>query len=219
MKQFNLAFQNHDLILFDLDGTLSDPLEGISRSINYALTHFGYEPLELSELAKYVGPPLDETFKEITGNEAECKALVAKYRERYGDIGYTENILYPGVAEVLLKMQAANVPIALCTSKRQDFAERILEMFELIHYFRLISGGEIGVNKSQQIKSLLLQGQVSKSTVMIGDRAVDMIAAHKNGLSAGGVLWGYGSQAELLNEKPLYLFSSPSELMQLVHQG
>jgi phosphoglycolate phosphatase len=212
-------FQNHDLILFDLDGTLSDPLEGIGRSINYALAHFGYEPLKLSELAKYVGPPLDETFKEITGNEAECKALVAKYRERYGDVGYTENILYPGVAEVLLKLQAANVPIALCTLKRQDFAERILEMFELIHYFRFISGGEIGVNKSQQIKSLLLQGQVSKSTVMIGDRAVDMIAAHKNGLNAGGVLWGYGSQDELLNETPLYLFSSPSELMQLAHQG
>jgi phosphoglycolate phosphatase len=212
-------FQNHDLILFDLDGTISDPLEGIGRSINYALAHFGYEPLKLSELAKYVGPPLDETFKEITGNEAEYKALVAKYRERYGDVGYTENILYPGMAEVLLKLQTANVPIALCTSKRQDFAERILEMFELIHYFRFISGGEIGVNKSQQIKSLLLQGQVSKSTVMIGDRAVDIIAAHKNGLNAGGVLWGYGSQDELLNETPLYLFSSPSELMQLAHQG
>jgi phosphoglycolate phosphatase len=212
-------FQNHDLILFDLDGTISDPLEGIGRSINYALAHFGHEPLKLSELAKYVGPPLDETFKEITGHEAECKALVAKYRERYGDVGYTENILYPGVAEVLLKLQVANVPIALCTSKRQDFAERILEMFELIHYFRFISGGEIGVNKSQQIKSLLLQGQVSKSTVMIGDRAVDMIAAHKNGLNAGGVLWGYGSQDEILNETPLYLFSSPSELMQLAHQG
>jgi phosphoglycolate phosphatase len=212
-------FQNHDLMLFDLDGTISDPLEGIGRSINYALAHFGYEPLKLSELAKYVGPPLDETFKEITGNEVECTALVAKYRERYGDVGYTENILYPGVAEVLLKLQAANIPIALCTSKRQDFAERILEMFELIHYFRFISGGEIGVHKSQQIKSLLLQGQVSKSTVMIGDRAADMVAAHKNGLNAGGVLWGYGSKSELLNETPLYLFSSPSELMQLAHQG
>jgi phosphoglycolate phosphatase len=210
--------QNHDLILFDLDGTISDPLEGIGRSINYALDHFGYEPLKLSELAKYVGPPLDETFKEITGNEAEVKALAAKYRERYGDIGYTENILYPGVAEVLLELQAANVPIALCTSKRQDFAEQILEMFELIHHFRFISGGEIGVNKSQQIKSLLLQGQVSQSTVMIGDRAVDMIAAHRNGLNAGGVLWGYGSQAELLQETPRYLFNSPSELMPLAHQ-
>jgi phosphoglycolate phosphatase len=212
-------FQKHDLILFDLDGTISDPLEGIGRSINYALAHFGYESLKLSELAKYVGPPLDETFKKITGNEAESKNLVAKYRERYGDIGYTENILYPGIAEVLLELHKANIVIALCTSKRRDFAERILDMFGLIHYFQFINGGEIGVTKSQQIESLLSQGQVSRATVMVGDRAVDMIAAHKNGLNAGGALWGYGSQAELLNETPLYLFSSPSELMQLAHQG
>jgi phosphoglycolate phosphatase len=69
----------HDLLLFDLDGTISDPLEGVGRSINYAIAHFGYEPLPLSELAKYVGPPLDETFQEITGNEAESKDLIAKY--------------------------------------------------------------------------------------------------------------------------------------------
>ncbi|MCG9890677.1 MAG: HAD hydrolase-like protein [Thermosynechococcaceae cyanobacterium MS004] len=212
-------FKNHDLILFDLDGTISDPLKGIGRSINYALTHFGYEPLKLSELAKYVGPPLDETFKKITGNEAESQNFVAKYRERYGDIGYSENILYPGIAEVLLDLHKANIPMALCTLKRQDFAEQILEMFGIIHYFQFISGGEIGVSKSQQIEFLLLHGQVSKTTVMIGDRAVDMIAAHKNGLDAGGVLWGYGSQTELLQESPLYLFSAPSELIQLAHQG
>jgi phosphoglycolate phosphatase len=209
----------HDLVLFDLDGTISDPLEGIGRSINYTLVHFGYEPLKLSELAKYVGPPLDEIFKEITGNETNSEVLVAKYRERYGDIGYSENMLYPGVAEALLKINEANVPIALCTSKRQDFAMRILEMFGIIHYFKFIKGGDVGVSKSQQIESLLLQRQVSEYTVMVGDRAVDMIAAHENGLKAGGVLWGYGSHSELLNEAPLYLFNSPSDLIQLAHQG
>jgi phosphoglycolate phosphatase len=209
--------QNHDLILFDLDGTISDPLEGIGRSINYALAHFGYEPLQLSELAKYVGPPLDETFKQITGNEADSKTLVAKYRERYREVGYTENSLYPGITEAILELHQAKRPIALCTSKRQDFAELILDMFGLIHYFQFINGGEIGVAKSQQIEYLLSQGQVSEATVMIGDRAVDLIAAHKNGLKAGGVLWGYGSHAELLNEAPLYFFKSPSELIQLAH--
>jgi phosphoglycolate phosphatase len=209
----------HDLVLFDLDGTISDPLEGIGRSINYALVHFGYEPLKLSELAKYVGPPLDEAFREITGNKTDSKVLVAKYRERYGDIGYSENMLYPGVAEVLLEFNTANVPIALCTSKRQDFATRILEMFGIIHCFEFINGGDVGVSKFQQIESLLLQKQVSEYTVMVGDRAVDMIAAHENGLKAGGVLWGYGSHSELLNEAPLYLFNSPSDLIQLAHQG
>jgi phosphoglycolate phosphatase len=211
-------FQNHDLILFDLDGTMSDPARGIGRSINYALVHFGYQPLDFSAIHKYIGPPIDEIFQNITGNKTKCPALVAKYRERYGEIGYTENVLYPGISEVLFKLNAANLPIALCTSKRQDFAERILDMFGLIHYFRFINGGEIGVSKIQQIKSLLLQGQVSESTLMIGDRAVDMIAAHKNGLKAGGVLWGYGSQSELLDEKPLYLFSSPSELIGLIRE-
>jgi phosphoglycolate phosphatase len=206
----------HDLLLFDLDGTLSDPLEGIGRSINYALAHFGYQQLNLSELTKYIGPPLDATFKDITGDRADLKELIAKYRERYGEIGYSENVLYPGITEVLLNFHKTNVPMAVCTSKRKDFATQILEMFGLTHYFQFISGGEVGVSKSQQIGALLRQGQVSEDTVMIGDRAVDLIAAHENGLNAGGVLWGYGSQAELFNETPLYLFDSPSDLLQLV---
>jgi phosphoglycolate phosphatase len=206
-------------LLFDLDGTISDPLEGIGKSINYALTSFGYEPIELAKLAKYVGPPLDETFKTITGNEAESKALVAKYRERYGDVGYSENVLYPGVAEALLELNTANVSMAVCTSKRQDFAERILEMFGILHHFQFINGGEVGISKCQQIEGLLSQGRVSQSTVMIGDHAVDIVAAHKNGLKAGGVLWGYGLHSELLKEAPSYFFRSPSELIQLAHQG
>lgn len=208
-------FQNHDLILFDLDGTLSDPLQGIGRSINYALTHFGYESICQTEIAKYIGPPLDETFRRITGNQTDCHALVAKYRERYSEIGYTENVLYPGVAEVLHKLKTANIPMAICTSKREDFAEKILEMFGLSHCFRFISGGDIGISKVQQIESLLSQGRINHFAVMIGDRAVDLIAAHKNGLKAGGVLWGYGSQDELLEENPSYLFRSPSELIRL----
>jgi phosphoglycolate phosphatase len=208
--------QNHDLILFDLDGTISDPAQGIGRSINYALTHFGYESLSQAEIAKYIGPPLDEIFRSITGKQTDCHALVTKYRERYSEIGYTENVLYPGVTEVLLKLKSTNVPMAICTSKRQDFAEKILEMFGLNHCFRFISSGDIGISKSQQIKTLLSQDQINKSAVMIGDRAVDLIAAHKNDLQAGGVLWGYGSQDELLDENPLYLFSSPSELIGLI---
>jgi phosphoglycolate phosphatase len=109
--------------------------------------------------------------------------------------------------------------MGICTSKRQDFAEQILNMFGLIHHFQFISGGEVGVSKGEQISTLLSQGQVSQSTVMIGDRAVDMIAAHNNGLKAGGVLWGYGSHAELMKESPLYLFSAPGDLIHLACHG
>ncbi len=210
-------FQGHDLILFDLDGTLSDPLEGIGRSINYALACFGYKPCSFEELAQYVGPPLDEIFRIITGSKTDINGLVAKYRDRYGAIGYSKNTLYPGITEALLELSKANVSMAVCTSKRQDFAEKILEMFGLLHYFRFVNGGEIGIPKYQQIESLLAKGRVNQSTVMIGDRAVDIIAAHKNGLQAGGVLWGYGSLLELKGESPLYSFSAPSELTQFIH--
>jgi phosphoglycolate phosphatase len=199
-----------DLILFDLDGTISDPLIGVGRSINYALTHYHYEPINLSDAAKYIGPPLDQTFQTITGL-ADVTDLVAKYRDRYAQVGYSENVLYPGIAEVL-QLLSTIVSLGICTSKRSDFAEQILQMFQLRQYFQFISGGEIGVHKYQQIADLLSQGLVSKNTLMVGDRAIDLIAAHKNGLSAAGVLWGYGSRAELEQESPLYLLRTIPEL-------
>jgi phosphoglycolate phosphatase len=204
----------HDLVLLDLDGTLSDPLLGIGRSINHALAHFGYAELELSALAIYIGPPLDQAFRSITGCDSpgELAALIAKYRERYGEIGYAENTLYPGVTEALRDLANAGVPLAVCTSKRADFAEKILELFDLRPYFRFVSGGEVGVHKWQQIEALAKQRHVTPSTVMVGDRAFDLVAAHRNGLHAAGVLWGHGSRAELENERPRYLFSSPAEL-------
>jgi phosphoglycolate phosphatase len=208
----------HDLILLDLDGTISDPLQGIARSINYALEHFGYTPLMQAELACYIGPPLDESFKLITksNDSKQINDLVAKYRERYSDIGYAENILYPHISEALAQISATEIPLAVCTSKRADFAERILSLFNLRHYFSFVNGGDIGIQKWQQIKELHSRGLVSVNSVMVGDRAVDLIAANKNGLTAAGVLWGYGSQLELSQENPYYLFNSPLELKKLI---
>jgi phosphoglycolate phosphatase len=204
-------------LLFDLDGTLSDPLVGIARSINYALSHFGFPERPLEDLAVHVGPPLDQSFRLITGLQSgfAIESLVAKYRERYGQIGYSENVLYPGIPEVLEQFARTGVTLGLCTSKRADFAEQILELFGLRSYFDFISGGEIGVGKSQQIRALLHEGVVTTSTVMVGDRAVDITAAQQNGLLAAGVLWGYGSRQELEAEKPRYLFASPEELLVL----
>ncbi len=208
----------HDLVLFDLDGTLSDPLVGIGRSINYALSHFGHAELELDELAVHIGPPLDQAFRAITGIQSpvELAAFVAKYRERYSEVGYSENVLYPGIIEALSTLAGAGIPLGICTSKRVDFAEQILLMFGLRSHFRFVSGGEIGVQKWQQVEALLGQGLASESTVMVGDRAVDLISAHRNGLHAAGVLWGHGSRAELENERPHYLFSCPAELLYFV---
>lgn len=213
-KTLALMHANHDLLLFDLDGTLSDPLVGIGRSINYALSHFGYESLELSSISAYVGPQIDETFMSITGVKEPRKVedLVSKYRERYAEVGFSENTLYPDIPEVLSKLGETNVPLAVCTSKRKDFAERILEMFDLRGHFRFVSGGDVGIHKWQQIEGLKAMSAVSTLSVMIGDRAVDITAAKRNGLFSAGVLWGHGSRSELEGECPSYLFASPTEL-------
>jgi phosphoglycolate phosphatase len=207
----------HDVILFDLDGTLSDPLVGIGRSINYALSHFGYPELPLSELAVYVGPPLDQSFSVITGvaMPSTLEGFVAKYRERYGAIGYSENVLYPGIAEALHSLTGAGIRLGVCTSKRADFAEKILALFDLARYFSFVNGGEIGMHKWQQIQTLLETGAITPSTVMVGDRAVDITAAHRNGLDAAGVLWGHGSREELEAAEPRYLFNAPADLLSL----
>jgi len=205
-------------LLFDLDGTISDPLEGISRSINYALEAFGYNSQPMSEIAKYVGPPLDDTFIEITGStdKSEINNLIEKYRERYSDIGYSENYLYPDVKEAIHTLADHDIPLAICTSKRRDFAEKIITKFSMREYFQFICGGDIGIKKSQQIKLLLSDKSIDHSAVMIGDRAVDLVAAHRNRLKSVGVLWGYGSQQELEAESPLYLLSQPAGLFRLM---
>lgn len=208
----------HDLLLFDLDGTLSDPLEGIERSLNFALIDFGFSPLAGGQASAYIGPPLDQTFIQITGLEAgpDINALVAKYRERYADLGYAENEVYPGVADALAALSSQGARMAVCTSKRADFAEKILELFGLRQYFLFVDGGDIGVQKWQQIAALRSSGQVTNASLMIGDRAVDLVAAHRNALHAGGVLWGYGSPAELSQERARYLFNAPDEWARLL---
>lgn len=206
---------NEPFLLFDLDGTLSDPLDGIARSFNHALSFYGYEELPVSEITQYIGPPLDESFKTITGKD-DISAFISTYRECYFDVGFKENTLYPGITETLAELSNRGIPMAICTSKRQDIAEKILDLFGLEHHFRFVSGGDAGIQKWQQIESLLERGLIDKNVIMIGDRAVDLTAAHKNGLPSAGVLWGYGSRSELEAESPRYVLSHPPELLRLI---
>lgn len=211
----------HELLLFDLDGTISDPLAGFARSINFALAHFGYPVLEESAFSTWIGPPLEQTLATITGasSPVHIGELAAKYRERYGDVGYAENTLYPGMAEVLATLHEVGVAMAVCTAKRKDFAERILDMFGLREWFRFIDGGEPAVQKWQQVAALMARGAIPGTSVMIGDRSVDMIAGHRNGLLSAGVLWGHGSREELQSEQADYLFGRPKDLVVLAPAG
>lgn len=205
----------HSLILFDLDGTLTDPLEGIGRSINHALEHFGYAPMALEAMGTYIGPPLEHSFRAITGTGSaeHVQALIAKYRERYGTLGYAENVVYAGIPEALAALHERGIPLAVCTSKRADFAERILDLFGLRQYFSFICGGESGFEKWQLLGRLCQSGQVPADAVMVGDRTFDIQAGQRNGLAAAGVLWGYGSHEELSADKPQYLFRTPADLL------
>ena len=201
-------------LIFDLDGTLSDPVIGIGRSLNYALEAFGYRSLSAPEVSRYVGPPLDWAFRQIVPDVSHdtVLALVAKYRERYSDVGYAENTLYPGVADAIAGIASDGVQMGVCTSKRREFAERILELFGLRQHFNFVNGGDVGVGKGDQLRALLDRGTVGPASTMIGDRAVDIEAARANGLGAVGVLWGHGTRAELLRAVPDRLLQSPLEL-------
>lgn len=205
-------------LIFDLDGTLSDPAVGIGRSINYALAAFDHLPIADSEISRLIGPPLDQGFLSILGaaTPAHLVELVAKFRERYGAVGYAENTLYAGIPEALQQLAAANIPLGVCTSKRADFAERILAMFGLRPLFDFVDGGDVGISKAQQLAALRAAGTISAKSIMIGDRAVDVAAARANGLGAVGVLWGHGTRQELLAAQPDRLLTSPSELTTLL---
>jgi phosphoglycolate phosphatase len=204
-------------LIFDLDGTISDPRVGIGRSINYALDAFGYQVIGEEEVSQHIGPPLDAIFRRVApgASDATIVGMVTKYRERYGEVGYAENHVYPGIPQALQHLASRGVVMAVCTSKRVDFAERILTLFQLRSYFAFVCGGDIGVRKDEQLRFLIEQGTVDRGAAMIGDRAVDITAARANGLRAIGALWGHGSRVELVGAFPDQLLESPIELKTL----
>ncbi len=207
----------YDLFIFDLDGTLSDPAEGIGNCFNHALSGYGYPTIDQARIAGCIGPPLDYSFRELTGSDDQehIAALVARYRERYAESGYAENVLYPGIAESLQALQAAGVACGVCTSKRADFAADILELFGIRHYFRFLSGGDVGIPKGEQLQALLEAGDIGPGALMIGDRRFDIEAARQVNIASVGVLWGYGSREELEEAGTRHLVESPAELLQL----
>lgn len=210
--------RQQDFIVFDLDGTISDPKDGIVRSMNFALEAHGYSAKAESDLVKYIGPPLDIAFQELSGDKDKehILSLVSKYRERYSAIGFSENELYDGVVESLEAL-AKEIPLAICTTKRVDFAKRILELFEIGHLFKVVSGGDVGISKTQQISELLETKMIGEHSIMVGDRNVDLIGANNNNLGSVGVLWGYGDYLELSKHNPLMILENPSQLVKLLH--
>ena len=204
----------HSLI-FDLDGTLTDPLTGIVRCMNYALSSHDHQVKSEQEIKPYIGPPLEIALGELSGStdETHIKELVATYRERYGELGYKENTVYEGIYELLDTLQERGFRMGVCTSKFEKYAIKVLEEFKLDKYFTFVSGsGAYGTAKSDQLRGLIDVKTVLDSSLMIGDRYIDLTSAHKTGLRSAGVLWGYGSLEELTDEEPTFIAESPAHL-------
>lgn len=191
-----------DNILFDLDGTLTDPAEGITRGAQIALEHFGIRIPDKSTLTFLIGPPLREIFMSRYGFDAEQAELaMVKYREYYSVTGLFENTPYEGIREVLETLSASS-RLFVATAKPTVFSERILERFGLKDYFVEVCGSELdgrNTDKADLIRALLQKHALDASrTVMVGDREFDVRGAKANALFSVGVTYGYGTRDELL---------------------
>jgi phosphoglycolate phosphatase len=208
-------------VLFDLDGTLTEPFEGITRSIQYALTRLGAAVPTQAELALYIGPPLRRTFASLldTTDTELVEEAMRLYRERFADVGLFENTLYDGIVDLLVELQRASVPLFVVTAKPRIFALRIVEHFDLAQYFTGVYGAELDArfdNKADLIEHLLRTEQIlASNAVMIGDRREDVIAARAHGVGAIGVTYGYGSHEELREAGADIICGSPQELLAL----
>ncbi|MDD3173394.1 MAG: HAD family hydrolase [Herbinix sp.] len=190
-------------ILMDLDGTLTNPKIGITKSVQYALNAFNTWEPDLDNLCKYIGPPLRVSFQEFNGfNEEEAEAAVAKYREYFAVTGLFENELYEGIDTLLAKLKKAGKTLIVATSKPEIFAKKILKHFKLEQFFTDICGATLDASRSTKeevIRYALDKNGITDytSVVMVGDRIHDIEGAKNVGITSIGVLYGFGGREEL----------------------
>lgn len=193
----------YPFVFFDLDGTLTDPAQGICGSVRYALEKGGYPTAPIEAYYPWIGPPLQLSFqKHLDCDEAEAKRLVALYRERFSTVGLFENTVYPGIPPLLRRLKERGCRMAVATGKPTVFSRRILEHFDLLQYFDEVSGislTEAPLTKQGVIERAMEQLSVTRreDCAMVGDRDQDVIGALACGIEPIGVLYGYGSREEL----------------------
>jgi phosphoglycolate phosphatase len=207
-----------DAIYFDLDGTLTNPKPGITRSIQYALQRLDHPTMPTEdELTWCIGPPLRASFVRLLGAETSADLAVSYYRERFSDVGLYENGVYDGIGEVLSSLCASGHRLFVATSKPHVFAERIIDHFGLRNHFERVFGSELDgtrVDKSHLLEYALKEASVDPAkTLMIGDRSHDMVGAKNNGMKGIGVLYGYGSRDELLAAGAHHVCATPGAIL------
>jgi len=210
-------------LVFDLDGTLTDPLPGIAGCLRYALARLDRPCPDDDALGIYIGPPLRGTFATLLGttDHTLIEAALRFYRERFAAVGLFENRVYDGVPGMLDRLQVVG-PLLVATSKMAEYAERIVRHFGLSPYFAGVYGAEPGGHfddKADLLAHLVRRERLTaERTIMIGDRVFDVAAARANGLRAIGALWGYGSERELREAGAAQLCATPEALPSVVAQ-
>jgi phosphoglycolate phosphatase len=209
----------HTCLFFDLDGTLTDPREGIVGCLRHALQQLDLPLPSDDELAQLIGPPLHESLSKLLGSARahHLPSALEHYRERFRTVGMFENSVYPGVPEALTKLAAAGWRLWVVTSKPLAFALPILEHFELARHFVGIHGSELSgerSNKAELIAHVRRTERIAADeAIMIGDRSHDVRGARSNNVASRGVLWGYGSREELVQAGADGLFASVDDLV------
>ena len=205
-------------ILLDLDGTVTDSMEGITKSIQYALKHFGIEVKDLNDLRKFVGPPLKESLMEFCHfSTDEAEEGIRRYRERFAETGIYENAVYPGMERLLQELNEAGKQVMLATGKPAYYAEKILDHFHLSRYFKFVGGSGLDGSlsrKDEVIRHVLENNDIQdlSDVVMVGDRKHDIIGARNTGIDCIGVLYGYGDREELTQAGAKRIVASVDEL-------
>lgn len=214
--------EKYEIILFDLDGTLTDPKVGITKAVKYALSKYDIKVEGLEELEKFIGPPLSESFKEFYSfPDEKINEVIDYYREYYADKGIFENEVYSDIPMLLKELKKKEKILVVATSKPTIFAKKILEYFNLDGYFDLVVGSDLDGTRSikaEVIQYIFLELGIkdSKKVVMVGDRKYDVIGAKKNNIDSIAVAYGYGTHEELEEARPTYYVNTIKEIMRII---
>ena len=208
----------YQYILFDLDGTLTDSREGITKSVQYALDQIGIHEPDLTSLEHFIGPPLYDEFIRCYGFSPEvAKNAVAAYRERYDEVGWKENLLFDGIPAVLKALGDAGRKLGVASSKPKVFVERILNLFDIAQYFDVVSGATLDgkVSTKAQVLDCALNGlgvTDKAQAVLVGDRMHDVEGAKAHGIDCVGVTFGFGGRQELAEAGAAHIVDTMDEL-------
>lgn len=206
-------------IFFDLDGTLTDSGEGIINCATLALNHFGIPVPSREEMRVFVGPPLDQSFVRFGIPQERAQEAIEVFRSRYNTVGKFENFPYPGIREMLEKLQADGYRLFVATSKPEILANEVLAHFDLARYFEMVCGATLDssrIHKADVITYLLQQAGDVENIIMVGDTAYDVIGAAAHKIPCVGVSWGYGLMKDMVEAGACAIADTPEQLRKIL---